>query len=205
MTDEQKNLLPALQAGNQRAWEEAFRLLYPCAFAAARRGNAAMGPDDLEDAAVEALSMVADHAGRVKSFDELKALTTAIAMRHAISLRRREMAQKRGAGQTGSLDALKEDSCGKFEPPGNEVSPNIGVELFELKEILTSAMSELDDLSRQLIAQFVLDGVSYRDLAAKHGKPVGTVGVLIYRGLVRIRQRFSQKPDLMKELRQFLR
>ena len=53
-----RDLLTALQRGDQDAWDEAFRRLYPAAFAAARHPLASLTPTEAEDIAIEALTLL---------------------------------------------------------------------------------------------------------------------------------------------------
>ena len=53
-----RELLVALQRGDDEGWDEAFRRLYPAAFAAARHPLAALTPSEAEDIAIEALTLL---------------------------------------------------------------------------------------------------------------------------------------------------
>src|SRR5471030_2711478 len=85
-----RELLAALQLGREEAWDEAFRRLYPAAFAAARHPLAALTPSEAEDIAVEALTLLLPKVKQVAGFDELRLLVITIASRKAISERSEE-------------------------------------------------------------------------------------------------------------------
>src|SRR5271170_8355496 len=117
-----RDLLTALQRGDQDAWDEAFRRLYPAAFAAARHPLAALTPSEAEDIAIEALTLLLPKVKQVAAFDELRPLVITIASRKAISEKRRQLADKRGGGSVSSLDAMQDDESIRFEPAEQVVS-----------------------------------------------------------------------------------
>src|SRR5271170_8522386 len=117
-----QELLEALRRGDDEAWEEAFRRLYPSAFAAARHPLAALTPSEAEDIAIEALTLLLPKVEQVAEFDELRPLVITIASRKAISEKRRQLADKRGGGGVTSLDAMQDDESIRFEPAEQVVS-----------------------------------------------------------------------------------
>lgn len=193
------SLLKALQTGSQPAWDDAFRRLYPCAFAAAQHPLAGLTATEAEDVAMEALMQLVPKVSELKSWDELRALAVTIAGRRAISEKRKLTAEKRGSGQTESLEFLREKTEGLFEP-ADFIANLQPTELRELAALLQDAMSELEPPTPQLIREFVVDGVSYKELAARHHLPIGTVGVHLARGLKKIRLRIEKNPLLLKEI-----
>src|SRR5208282_5670264 len=129
-------LLAALRRGDQEAWEETFRRLYPSAFAAARHPLASLTPTEAEDVAIEALTLLLPKVREVEAFDELRLLVITIASRKAISEKRRQLAEKRGGGEITSLDALQDDESIRFEPAEQLVGRWGGSELRELSGLL---------------------------------------------------------------------
>src|SRR5580658_11046904 len=129
-------LLSALQRGDEKAWHEAFRRLYPAAFAAARHPLAALTPAEAEDIAIEALTLLLPKVKQVAGFDELRPLVITIASRKAISEKRRQLAEKRGGGGVSSLDAMQEDESVRFEPAEQVLSHLNAGDLRELGRLL---------------------------------------------------------------------
>src|SRR5271163_2160320 len=127
-----RELLAALQRGEEEAWDEAFRRLYPAAFAAARHPLAALTPSEAEDVAIEALTLLLPKVKGVAEFDELRLLVVTIASRKAISEKRRQLADKRGGGDVTSLDAMQDDEAIRFEPEEKLLSHLNGTDLREL-------------------------------------------------------------------------
>jgi len=74
-----------LKRGDNDAWDETFRRLYPAAFAAARHPLASLTPAEAEDIAIEALTLLLPKVSQVAEFDELRLLVITIASRKAIS------------------------------------------------------------------------------------------------------------------------
>jgi DNA-directed RNA polymerase specialized sigma24 family protein len=202
---EDTQLMAALRTGDESAWDEAFRRLYPCAFYAARHPSVQLTDSEAEDVAIEALTTLVPKVRDIATFAELRALTVTMATRAAISLKRRLTAQKRGSGQVDSLEFLREEKGDAAEP--HQARATLGPrDLLELAELLKSALAQIDDpTSSALIRDFLLNGHSYNELAAKHDMPLGTVGVKIARGLKKIRSSLEEKPRLLKELQAFLR
>src|SRR5271154_2598281 len=131
-----RELLTALQRGEDEAWEEAFRRLYPSAFAAARHPLASLTPSEAEDIAIEALTLLLPKVKQIAEFDELRLLVITIASRKAISEKRRQLADKRGGGELTSLDAMQDDENIRFEPAEQLLDRLAGADLRELGKLL---------------------------------------------------------------------
>ncbi|MDX2225673.1 MAG: RNA polymerase sigma factor [Verrucomicrobiae bacterium] len=203
--DNGPELLKRLKQGEESAWDETFRILYPCAFAAARHPSVCLTPEEAEDVAVEALEKLVPKVVQVGQFDELRALVVTIAARAAISLRRKLSAQKRGSGQTLSLNETNEEGQ-EIHQPVAPVAENLApLELRELSGLLKGVLGGMDDLTRQLVEGNLARGKTYRQLAEEHAMPIGTVGVRIARGLKKMREQLEKRPELWKELRNHLR
>jgi RNA polymerase sigma factor (sigma-70 family) len=196
--------LKALQRGESAAWDEAFAWLWPTAFAAAQAKLQAFLPGDIEDAAIEALEELVEMTAAVKSTEELKPLAASIAHNRAVSRLREHFARKRGAGRTESLDAPRSDGETRPEPATPE-TPLPEVDQIELARLLGDLQAELKPEQRALLGDFFLHGLSYEQLAAKHGLALGTVGVYLKRGLEAMRRVAQKHPKLLKELEAFLR
>ena len=203
--DVDAELLEALKRGSETAWDEAFKRLYPCAYTAALHPSATLTPSEAEDVAIETLSELVSKVGSVKIFDELKALAVTMSSRRAFSEARRKYAAKRGGNQTSSLEQITEESGGAFEPSVPCLDSLNSTDLIELSRLLQEALVRLDDPTRDMIHDFLLHGMPYKDLAAKYKIAIGTVGVNLSRGLRRVRDQLEEFPQLMKELRLFLR
>ena len=100
--------LQALQRGDADAWDEAFRWLWPTAFAVAQLKPRPYLPEDIEDVAIEALEELVEKVRQIKEVEELKPLTAIIAHNRAVSRLRERFAAKRGLAATESLEARQE-------------------------------------------------------------------------------------------------
>ncbi len=198
-------LLQALRKGSEAVWEEAFQLLYPCVFAAARHPLAGLTPSEAEDVAIETLTELITKVQTVADWEGLRCLAVTMSARRAISEKRKATAQKRGGGQVASIEQLQEESEGAFEP-AERLAENLQPrDLKELSVLLREAMEPLEPLTRRLVYDYLVEGIPYKELAEKHEIPIGSVGVHLSRGLRKIRQGIEQKPRLLKEIRNFLR
>jgi RNA polymerase sigma factor (sigma-70 family) len=200
-----RDLLTALQRGDQDAWDEAFRRLYPAAFAAARHPLASLTPTEAEDIAIEALTLLLPKIMQVAAFDELRLLVTTIASRKAISEKRRQLADKRGGGDVTSLDALQDDEAIHFEPAERLLYHLNSIDLRELSQLLDTALSGLKPRQADLVRDFLIHHVPYKELAEKYRMPIGSVGVSLARSLDKIRGQLQAMPKLSKELSAYLR
>jgi RNA polymerase sigma factor (sigma-70 family) len=200
-----RELLADLQEGDESAWEEAFRRLYPSAFAAARHPLASLTPSEAEDVAVEALTLLLPKVKQVAEFAELRLLVITIASRKAISEKRRQLADKRGGGDVTSLDALQDDETVRFEAAALVADGLSAPDLRELSQLLDAALSGLEPRQAELLRDFLVHHLSYKELAEKYGMPMGSVGVNLARNLDRIRTRLQKMPKLWKELHAYLR
>jgi len=198
-------LLAALRGGDQEAWEETFRRLYPSAFAAARHPLASLTPTEAEDIAIEALTLLLPKVKQVAEFDELRLLVITIASRKAISEKRRQLADKRGGGELTSLDALQDDENIRFEPAEQVAGRLNPTDLRDLSRLLDAALSGLEPRNAEILRDFLVHHLSYKELSDKYKMPVGSVGVSLARSLEKIRTQLKAAPKLWKELVSFLR
>ena len=200
-----RDLLSALKRGDDDAWQEAFARLYPSAFAAARHPLASLTPTEAEDIAIEALTLLLPKVKQVAEFDELRLLVITIASRKAISEKRRQLADKRGGGDLTSLDAMQDDETIRFEPAEQLASHLDATDLRELSSLLDAALSGLDPRQAELVRDFLVHHLPYKELAKKYRMPIGSVGVSLARSLDKIRAHLRAMPKLWKELAAYLR
>jgi RNA polymerase sigma factor (sigma-70 family) len=196
--------LRALQRGDPDAWDEAFRWLWPAAFAVAQLKLKPFLPGDVEDVAIEALEELVEKVREVAHVEELKPLAASIAHHRAVSRLRERFAKKRGAGQTESLEALQDEDR---HPPesADGTSPVAALAQSELADLLAAVQSELKPDQRAVLGDFFIQGLSYEEIAKKRGLAMGSVGVYLKRGLEAIRKLGARHPKLMTELEAFLR
>jgi RNA polymerase sigma factor (sigma-70 family) len=176
----------------------------PAALASARAKLESFFPAEIEDVAVEALEAVIEKVADLSSVDGLKNRTISIAHNLAVSLLRERFAQKRGSGQTVSLDqSTDEDGHSREVPAPN--SPLDALNQNELAQLLERLQQDLKPDHREALHDFFSLGLRYEEIAAKRGWAIGTVGVYLKRGMEAIRQKAEQHPKLLKELSAFLR
>ena len=196
--------LSALQSGDGDAWDAAFRWLWPVVFAVAQTRLGQFLPAEVEDVAIESLEEMVEAAKEVKRVEELKSLAASVAHNRAVSRLREHFAQKRGGGQTESLEARQEQDGGGPDVAIEE-SPVADLWRGELAGLLSELQSEMKPEQRALLNDFFLNSLSYEQLAAKRCIPKGTIGVYIKRGLEELWRVGVRHPNLLKELEAFLR
>ena len=190
--------LRALQHADPDAWDEAFRWLWPTAFAVAQLKLQPYLPEDIEDVAIEALEELVEKVQHINEVEELRPLTASIAHNRAVSRLRERFAAKRGAGITESLEARQDAVEGNFEPAAVDSSlAELGQT--ELADLLGQLQTELKPEQRAILDDFFLCGLSYEQIARKHNVALGSVGVYLKRGVEAIRKQGLRHPKLLKE------
>ena len=134
--------LQTLQQGDPEAWEQAFRWLWPTAFAVAQLKLQPFFPEDIEDVTIEALEALVEKVHKVKAVEELKPLAAGIAHHKSVSLLRERFAKKRGEGKTSPLEPPAGEEGNPHEPASLD-TPLAALEEKELADRLRKALSEL--------------------------------------------------------------
>ena len=186
--------LKALQRGDAAAWDAVFPWLWPAASGAARVTLQPYLPAEVEDVAIEALEELVEKVREVKSVEELKPLVASIAHHRAVSRLRQHFAAKRGSGQTESLDAKRQETGEPFGVASLD-SPLAALEQKELAAVLGKLLAELKPPQGDLLADFFLHGLSYEEMAKKHGLAIGSVGVYLKRGLETVRRAWERRGE----------
>lgn len=196
--------MKALQCGDTDAWDKAFRWLWPVAFEVARGKLSPFLPADVEDTAIESLEELVEKVREVKRAEELKPLVASIAHHRAVSRLREHFAAKRGAGKTGSLEAMAKADGETFDPPGVD-SPVTELDQSELVGLLRELQAGLKPEQKAILNRLVIQRQSYEQVAREQGMAIGTVGVYLKRSLEALQRLGARHPKLMKELEAFLR
>jgi RNA polymerase sigma factor (sigma-70 family) len=186
--------LQALQRGDAAAWDMAFPWLWPAAFGAAQVTLQPYLSAEVEDVAIESLEALVEKVRELKSVEELKPLVASIAHHRAVSRLREWFAKKRGEGRTGSLDAVQE-GAGVDCPDPMADSPLAALEQKELAERLSQTLSELKPPQGVILTDFILNGLSYEEIAQKHGIPKNSVGVYLKRGRETLRRIWGRRGE----------
>ncbi len=186
--------LKALKHGDAAAWDAAFLWLWPAAFGAAHVTLQPFLPADVEDVTIEALEELVEQVREVKSVEELKPLVASIAHHRAVSRLRQHYAAKRGCGKTESLDA-KQQEAGELPEVASVASPLAALEQRELAAVLGQLLAELNPPQGEMLADFFLHGLSYEEMAKKHGLAIGSVGVYLKRGLEAVRRSWERRGE----------
>lgn len=196
--------LQALKNGDQDAWDLAYDWLWPTALAVVQGKMGHILPADVEDVAIESLEALVAKVPHLKSSEELRPLTAAIAHNRAVSRLREHYAEKRGRGEVESLDKPTKDGEPRPEPTAAG-DPLATIHADELAKLLALLLAELKPDQRAVLEGFFLQGLTYEELASKHAMPSGTVGGNIMRGLKALRLLAARDPKLLKDLGNSLR
>jgi RNA polymerase sigma factor (sigma-70 family) len=196
--------IDALRTGDDLAWTAAFRYLWPVAMRAARHATPHLDEAEVEDRASEALSQLVDEVDHIRSSEELIALTVTISYRRAISWVRRQSAAKRPqfalASTAEFLHAANRQPT--ENAPCDSLTP---LDLGELRALLNQALSSLNGDTRQILREKIELGLTFEEIGARRGIAIGTLCPKVMHALRKVRRVLQAAPELMKELRQFLR
>lgn len=196
----------ALKSGDELVWEQAFRLLWPSVYRAARHPKANLTQDEAEDAASQAMAQLPGRISEVKNLRELRALAVTISYCRAISLARHEHASKRDKSAAFSIEERQEQTEGHFELAAKTEEAGREMEGAELLAMLQEGMEVLDEITRSIMMECYLDQASYKDLGLKYNLTENAVGMKLHWGKKRVREFFKKrKPHLLKELQHYLR
>src|SRR5438105_9417826 len=195
--------IEALREGDPDAWETLFRWLWPAIYAVAELKLQPFLPGEIEDVAIETLEALVEKVSTVPSVEQLKPLAASIAHHRAVSRLRERFAAKRGTALTQSFESLPSTLTEQIEMTDD--GPLAALEEKELAALLAALQAELQPGLRAILSDFFTEGLSYAEIAAKHGLALGTVGVYLKRGLELLRRQRAQHPYLLKELEGLLR
>jgi len=186
--------LHALQQGDADVWDEAFRWLWPVVLAVAQLKLQLYFPDEAEDVAIETLEEMVPKVRDVKTVEELRPLAASIAHHRALSLLRERFAKKRAAGKIESPEPVQAETGADYPDPAAD-SPLAAVERKELAEGLSRTLSELKPPQGAILTDFFLKGLSYEEIAQKHGVAKNSVGVYLKRGLETLRRIWGRRGE----------
>lgn len=114
-----------------------------------------------------------------------------IAINQVRSEMRRRSAQKRGAPV--SLDAPRGDDEGGIDPPDDARPAEEAAAAKEHARLLREAVASLDEDAREVIVLREFQDLSYEEIAAAVGCPVGTVRSRLFRAREELRRRLDGK------------
>lgn len=182
------------------AWRLAFQALYPIAWHGAGQARWRLSEQDREEVASEALAEVARQLAGLATWREISALTFVIARRRSISRLRALLARKRGVRGHATVSL---EEIGEIELASENLLPAASGP--ELAETVAALVQRLGEPAATLVREHVHEGATHEELARRHGKPIGTIGVILYRAMHQLRREVGRTPKFMKELQLYLR
>jgi RNA polymerase sigma factor (sigma-70 family) len=194
--------MDALRRGDDLAWTAAFRCLWPVAIRAVRHAAPHLDGAEIEDRASEALGQLVHEINRISGPEELIALTVTISYRRAISWVRRQSAAKRPQFALASTSEVLHAENRPLTPACDSLT---ALDLGELRALMDQALSSLNEETRQILREKIELGLTFEEISAQRGIAVGTLCPKVMHALRKVRKVIQAAPELMKELRQFLR
>lgn len=178
---ESQGLLPRLQSGDGRAFEEMVRLYQHRIFGVALRmlGNGAEAEEVAQEVFIRAHRGLAGFRGESKLSTWLYAIASRLCL------------DRLGAGER-RLARRDEAALGRLPQGGDD--PSTDLERSELDAALRRAIEELPEERRIVVVLRDLEGLAYEDIAAALGLQPGTVRSRLHRA----------RMDLKAKLERFL-
>ena len=196
--------LPHLKTGEQSAWTDAYPIFWGIALAAATRAHPSLTVEDHEDVAIRSICSLMEMIQNIQEERELKPLLATIAHHQAISLARKKFGLKRGGDSVQSLDAIIEEQ-GDGAMLDGDLDPAWLLQQAQMAALMRSALDQVKDKHRKIIADRYFEGLDYRELAVKHQLSENSIGVYLKRGLEELREILGQNEIVMKEIQSALR
>ena len=187
--------LDDLVNNDQSAWREAFKLLYPIAYRAAKSPRINLNDADAEEVAAQVLREIVDCAEKVSSLDGLKALTVTVSRRRSISKLRMLTAVSRGRGITKSIDESKDkEGYSEIQVIDEALTPDQDLEKSDDIKLVRDSIDSLEGNVRDVVVCKYVEGLTYEESAQKLDMTTSNVGVYLSRGLQRLKKEFDKKP-----------
>ncbi|HVU23728.1 MAG TPA: sigma-70 family RNA polymerase sigma factor [Opitutus sp.] len=168
--------LGRLQAGDQLAWREAYRTLWPIAIRTISRRI--FSQTVAEDLAQETLTIVHHQINKMTDERHIRVMTVTIAHRRTSHFLRDETAARRDRRQQVDLDAAAEVVAAI-----PQAQAAIDLEI---------ALANLDPLDRDLLEGHFLAGLKSHELANRHNLNPNTVRSRMKRSIDRLKTEFGQ-------------
>ncbi len=185
--------LSALRSNDPWAWQTCFDWLSPIAKKMARLRLSSYPESDIEEIASDVILRVVD---RVRDSDDLTGLASWVRMlarRRAIDHSRRVTAAKRDRTVETSLEEELENNGDSSLPQVTEGSGEQEMRR-ELRDRLDVAMKRLKPPLDALLIGFYIEQLSYKDLAARHGLSINSVGPYLKRATIQLRSIVENDP-----------
>lgn len=176
------------QAGDDEAFAQAFEGLRSTVFAVAAR---LVGPDDAEDVTMETFLRAWQAVNQFNGRSSLKSWLYRIAHNCAIDAIRKRKRQREVHPEPN------EDGASPIEAVADEtvLHPASGLESAEARDDLDRALQCLPEEHRLVLLLRYSDGLSYVEIAAATGLPIGTVMSRLFNGKRKLRQVMEKRQD----------
>ncbi len=176
------------QNGDAEAFAQVFESLRGTVFAVAAR---LVGPDDAEDVTMETFLRAWQGVSQFNGRSSLKSWLYRIAHNCAIDAirkrkRQREIHPEHDAEGRDRMEAVADEAV---EHPAS------GLERDEDREVLDRALQALPEEHRLILLLRYSEGLSYGEIAAAAGLPIGTVMSRLFNGKRKLKQHLRAESD----------
>jgi RNA polymerase sigma factor (sigma-70 family) len=192
-----------LREGDSDAWQQAIEALWKRSFHVAKRAPEGVVEEVFSEAVAQLVRRVRD--GKVQDREHLVAAFLDILRKRAIDHIRKAAAQKRGAENTESLDAMQDRSGKPFEAAGNVSSPSAQVEAHEVQVHVLALVAGLEPDCQRVVLGRWIDCTGGPDLGRELGISSGAIRKRLHDCMKRLRERARESPELMEYMEEILK
>jgi RNA polymerase sigma-70 factor (ECF subfamily) len=182
-------LLGRVRGGDRPAREELFRRHYGIAYRVAHRllGNDHDALDAVQDALMKAVAHLAEFDGRSEFRTWLLRIVTNAAL---------DVGRRRRRRPTVSLDdrsaVVGDDESGPADVVGPSVDPGRNLHRADLRRQIDAALATLSPSTRSTFVLFAEAELSYKEIAACQGVPIGTVMSRLHYARLKLQEHLKQ-------------
>jgi len=175
----------ALRGGDEQAWRAFFESFDGVIRSVVAWPKWRFEAHTRDDVAQTIRLGIVQSIGRLQSDQSLQAFVRKICVNRCIDALRRQIREQNRLEPLGYFNEDGEWVDRDFSA-GAEFDPVVALQQIEQAAALRETLAKLDEQSQTLILQFYVEGLSYRELAERHGVAVNTVGSRLSRCLDRL-------------------
>jgi len=161
-------LLARCRRGEADAWDELFDRHYAAATRFVFQLGSQFSPEDVEEICQEVFLSVIKNLNSFQGGSQFQTWLFRIATNKARDFREKQVAAKRGGGQSPlSLNAEDPETGLTIDPPSNAPAPDVDLLNVENAALVRTALDRLEEPCREIIELRYFGDLSYEEISAE--------------------------------------